>query len=93
MDTPAESAISLLIFVYLLAAWFNTRIPETGLEMRPLPRNPVVLLPDFWTCNLRLWRDKLGQISLAATTLIWGVAGNLQFIVLAWAAVALGYNA
>ncbi len=92
IDTPSEAAISLLIFVYLLAAWFNTHIPETGVEMRPLPRNPVVLLPDFWTCNMRLWRDKLGQISLAATTLIWGVAGNLRFIVLSWAAVALGYS-
>ena len=92
IDTPAEAAISLLIFVYLLAAWFNTHIPHSGVEMRPLPRNPVVLLPDFWTCNMRLWRDKLGQISLAATTLIWGVAGNLRFIVLSWAAVALGYS-
>ena len=92
IDTAPEAAISVLIFVYLLAAWFNTHIPDTGVEMRPLPRNPVVLLPDFWTCNMRLWRDKLGQISLAATTLIWGVAGNLRFIVLSWAAVALGYS-
>ena len=60
--------------------------------MRPLPKRLTSLLPDFWTCNARLWRDKLGQISLAATTLIWGVAGNLRFIVLAWAAAALGYS-
>lgn len=60
--------------------------------MRPLPANIVTLVPDFWVCNMRLWRDKLGQISLAATTLIWGVAGNLRFIVLAWAAAALGYS-
>ena len=92
IDTPSEAAISMLIFVYLLAAWFNTRIPLTGVPMRPLPRNVVSLLPDFWTCNSRLWRDKLGQISLAATTLIWGVAGNLRFIVLTWAAAALGYG-
>ncbi|MCY7305042.1 MAG: lysophospholipid transporter LplT [Rhodoferax sp.] len=87
-----EAAISVLIFVYLLAAWFNTHIPDTGVEMRPLPRQLSTLVPDFWACNLRLWRDKLGQISLAATTLIWGVAGNLRFIVLAWAAAALGYS-
>ena len=92
IDTPAEAAISILIFIYLLAAWFNTHIPDTGVEMRPLPDQPLSLVPDFWTCNLRLWRDKLGQISLAATTLIWGVAGNLRFIVLAWAAAALGYS-
>ena len=92
IDTPPEAAIAVLIFVYLLAAWFNTHIPDTGVEMRPLPKRLASLVPDFWTCNTRLWRDKLGQISLAATTLIWGVAGNLRFIVLAWAAAALGYT-
>ncbi len=92
IDTPPEAAISVLIFVYLLAAWFNTHIPLSGVEMRPMPKRLTSLLPDFWVCNTRLWRDKLGQISLAATTLIWGVAGNLRFIVLAWAAAALGYT-
>jgi len=92
VDTPSEAAISILIFVYLLAALFNTHIPLTGVEMRALPRRLSALLPDFWRCNARLWRDRLGQISLAATTLIWGVAGNLRFIVLAWAAAALGYS-
>ena len=92
IDTSPEAAIALLIFVYLLAAWFNTRIPLTGVEMRPMPRNPLALVPDFWSCNLRLWRDKLGQISLATTTLFWGVSGNLRYIILAWAGAALGYG-
>jgi MFS family permease len=92
IDTAPEAAISVLILVYLLAAWFNTRIPDTGVDMRPLPRNLITLLPDFWHCNLRLWSDKLGQISLSTTTLFWGVSGNLRYIVLAWASVALGYT-
>jgi len=92
VNNAPEAAISVLIFVYLLAAWFNTHIPLTGVDMRPMPLRVTSLLPDFWVCNARLWRDKLGQISLAATTLIWGVAGNLRFIVLAWAAAALGYS-
>jgi len=92
VDTAPEAAISVLIFVYFIAAWFNTHIPQTGVEMRPMPKRLYTLLPDFWVCNTRLWRDKLGQISLAATTLIWGVAGNLRFIVLAWASAALGYS-
>lgn len=100
IDTPAEAAIAALIAVYALAAWCNTRIPHTGVEMRPLRADParsalanaLNLLPDFWACNGRLWRDKLGQISLATTTLFWGAGGNLKFIVLAWAAAALGYN-
>lgn len=92
IDTAAEAAIATLIAVYLAAAWFNTRIPHTGVEMRAMPGNPLALLPDFWACNNRLWRDKLGQISLATTTLFWGAGGNLKFIVLAWAAAALSYN-
>ena len=92
IDTAPEAAISVLIFFYLIAAWFNTRIPNTGVEMRPMPRNKLELLPDFWNCNAALWRDKLGQISLATTTLFWGVSGNLRYIVLAWSAAALGYS-
>jgi len=92
IDTAPQAAICGLVVLYLLAAWFNTRIPDTGVEMRPLPRNLWTLLPDFWHCNMQLWRDRLGQISLGTTTLFWGVSGNLRYIVLAWAAVALGYS-
>ena len=92
IDTPPEAAIAMMVLVYMLAAWFNTRIPLTGVDMRPMPRNPFVLVPDFWRCNMSLWRDRLGQISLATTTLFWGVSGNLRYIVLAWAAAALGYS-
>jgi MFS family permease len=92
IDTPPEAALVVLIGVYALAAWFNTRIPQTGVTMRPMPKDLRQLLPDFWQCNTSLWRDKLGQISLATTTLFWGVSGNLRYIVLAWAAAALGYG-
>ena len=100
VDSAPESAILVLIFIYMLAAWFNTRIPHTGVQMRPLRKdmnrsmmcNALELLPDFWTCNSRLWRDRLGQISLSTTTLFWGVSGNLRYIVLAWSAAALGYG-
>ena len=92
VDSPPEAAIAVLIFLYAIAAWFNTRIPDTGVAMRALPKNFLALLPDFWHCNTRLWKDRLGQISLATTTLFWGVSGNLRYIVLAWSAVALGYS-
>ena len=88
----AEAAIVALIPLYALAAMFNLRIPRTRAQLQPMPRQPLALLHDFWRCNLSLWRDKLGQISLATTTLFWGVSGNLRYIVLAWAAVALGYD-
>ena len=92
VETPAEAAIAAIMVLYVLAAMINMRIPHTGVVMRPLPRNLFVLLPDFWRCNSRLWNDRLGQISLATTTLFWGVSGNLRYLVLAWAAAALGYG-
>ena len=100
VDNAAEAAIGVLVFVYALAAAFNLRIPRTDTPLVPLRQHPgqglltaaLAMLPDFRDCNRRLWRDKLGQISLSTTTLFWGVSGNLRYIVLAWAAVALGYN-
>ncbi len=92
VDTPSEAAILSLVLIYAIAAWFNTRIPLTGVPFRPLPHNPWTLVTDFMDCNRRLWNDRLGQISLATTTLFWGVSGNLRYIVLAWAAAALGYS-
>ncbi len=88
----AQAAIFALVPVYVLAAAINLRIPLTGVAMRPMPRQLLVLLRDFRACNSRLWHDRLGQISLSTTTLFWGVSGNLRYIVLAWAGVALGYS-
>jgi len=93
VGTPAEAAIASLVLVYAVAALINLWIPHTGVKMRRLPRRAMwLLLPDFWRCNRRLWSDLLGQIALATTTLFWGVSGNMRYIVLAWAAVALGYG-
>jgi LPLT family lysophospholipid transporter-like MFS transporter len=92
VDTPPEAAIATIILLYIAAAVFNLHIPRTEAPLQPLSSSPVVLVRDFSSCNARLWADKLGQISLATTTLFWGVSGNLRYIVLAWAAVALGYG-
>jgi MFS family permease len=92
IDTPPESAIASLVFLYVIAAVFNLYIPRTDAPLQPLSSDPVALVRDFSDCNSRLWNDRLGQISLATTTLFWGVSGNLRYIVLAWAAAALGYG-
>ncbi|KAB0580821.1 lysophospholipid transporter LplT [Ideonella dechloratans] len=92
VDTPAEAAIATIISLYLIAAMFNLRIPRTEAPLQPLSINALELIRDFGHCNTRLWKDRLGQISLATTTLFWGVSGNLRVIVFAWAAAALGYS-
>jgi MFS family permease len=85
VDTPAEAAILVIAVVYLVAALFNLAIPDTGARYPYQQRNPVRLVTDFAHCFTTLWRDKLGQISLAVTTLFWGAGATLQFIVLKWA--------
>jgi MFS family permease len=92
IDTPPEAAISVLVFVYIVAAIFNLYIPRTEAPLIPFSFKLMGLVREFADCNSRLWHDKLGQISLATTTLFWGVAGNLRYIVLAWAAAALAYD-
>ena len=85
IDTPPEAAILVISLFYFIAAAFNLRIPDTGARYHHQPRNPIVMVRDFAECFLTLWRDKLGQISLAVTTLFWGAGATLQFIVLRWA--------
>jgi MFS family permease len=91
IDTPPEAAISSIMVLYVVAAGFNLYIPRTDAPLQPMDTNMLRLAQDFRQCNRRLWQDKLGQISLATTTLFWGVSGNLRYIVFAWAAAALGY--
>jgi MFS family permease len=92
LDTSAEVAIAAITIFYVVAAIFNLYIPCTGVALKPLPSNPWATLKDFSTCCVRLWRDKLGQISLSVTTLFWGAGATLQFIVIAWADAALDYD-
>ena len=89
-DTVSEIALAWVGVMYLLATLFNLRIPDTGYEYERQQRNPFRLVRDFADCCSILWRDKLGQISLAVTTLFWGAGATLQFIVLEWARQSLG---
>ena len=92
IDTAPEAAISVIVFLYVVAAIFNLYIPRTTAPLQPLSGSVGELVRDFAHCNARLWADKLGQITLATTTLLWGIFGNLRVIVFAWAAAALGYG-
>jgi MFS family permease len=92
ISTAPEAAIASIVVLYVIAAVFNLYIPRTDAPLQPLSGNLLFLVGDFSQCNARLWADKLGQISLATTTLFWGVSGNLRVIVFAWAAAALGYS-
>ena len=89
ISTTPEINLTIIGALYLIAAGFNLYIPDTGVDHKPLKRNPFYLLHEFNHCLMLLWRDKLGQITLGVTTLLWGASTTLQFIVIEWARVAI----
>lgn len=89
IDTPTEAALCVVVVTYILGALFNLKIPATGCIYRHQERNPIKLITDFANCYTILWKDKLGQITLAVTTLFWGAGATLQLIVLEWAKKSL----
>lgn len=92
IDTPPQAAIAVIMVFYVIAGIFNWYIPDTGVDHRVPSKNPFYLVREFSHCVALLWRDRLGQISLATTTLFWGAGATLQFIVIDWAAHALSLN-
>jgi LPLT family lysophospholipid transporter-like MFS transporter len=92
IETPAQAAIALIVVVYAIAALFNLQVPRTGVSLKPLPKHPLATLKDFSRCVAHLWKDRLGQISLAVTTLFWGAGATLQFIVIEWARATLDFD-
>ena len=90
VDQAGEAAVSVIALIYVAAAIVNYGIPDTGARYARQSRNAVRLLKDFAHCASTLWRDKLGQISLAVTTLFWGAGATLQFIILKWSETVLG---
>ncbi len=90
VDTIGEMALAVVAVLYVIASLFNLYVPDTGVDHKALKKNPIYLIHEFKHCLTLLWRDKLGQISLAVTTLFWGAGATLQFIVIKWSEVALG---
>ena len=89
IDSVGEMTIAIIGLLYVLAALFNLYVPDTGVDHKVLSKNPLYLFHEFNHCLKLLWRDRLGQISLAVTTLFWGAGATLQFIVIKWSEVAL----
>ncbi len=92
VHTAAELAMLAVMLTYLLAALINIDIPDTGARYPNRLREPRKLVGDFVYCFNVLWADKLAQIALWVTTLMWGAAVTLQLLVLKWAAVNLGLS-
>ncbi len=85
-------AIAAITSLYLGAAIVNLFIPRLPIDHKLPSRSPLFILHDFWHSFKLLWRDPLGQVSLAVTTLFWGVGATLRLLIIAWAALNLKYG-
>lgn len=92
VDNPAKLAILVILGLYVIAAAINLYIPRVAIDHKLPKRTPLFILQDFWHSFRLLWRDPLGQVSLAVTTLFWGAGATLRLIVLSWAALALNFD-
>jgi MFS transporter, LPLT family, lysophospholipid transporter len=92
LNLPAEKltgSLAALLAIYAVSSLLNAGIADSGHRQRSVAHDPATLLREFRAANRQLWRDREGGLSLAATTLFWGVGATLQFAVLRWAGEAL----
>jgi MFS transporter, LPLT family, lysophospholipid transporter len=85
-------AMFIIAGLYVAAAIFNIYIPKLPIELKMESKSLWYLLKDFWHAFIALWKDPLGQVSLAVTTLFWGAGATLRLVVLSWAALALHFS-
>lgn len=91
-DLPADKltgSLAALLAIYAVSSLLNAGIVDSGHRRRSASHDVDALLREFRAANRKLWRDREGGLSLAATTLFWGVGATLQFAVLRWAGEAL----
>ncbi len=83
------AALAALLGTYALASLLNLGIPDSGARYPRVRADAAALCLDFARANHTLWRDRDGGLSLAVTTLFWGVGATLQFVILRWAGEVL----
>jgi hypothetical protein len=85
VQTQYAAPLLSLTVIYLVAAILNYGIPHVNVQYVQQSMRPVALFKNFFESNQILWKDPVGQISLAVTTLFWGIGAVVQFAVLLWA--------
>jgi MFS transporter, LPLT family, lysophospholipid transporter len=94
------AALLVLLQIYGTAGALNLMVPDSGLRhrlggsaavgLRAAWRLGAACVADHLAAQRVLWRDREAALSMAATTLLWGVAAVLQFAVLRWGQEVLG---
>lgn len=87
-----QASLMAITAMYLAAAVFNIFIPKLPIDHTLPKKNLLYILTDFYRSFIALWKDPQGQVSLSVTTLFWGAGATLRLVVIAWAAIALGFG-
>ena len=89
LETQYAGPLLSLIVIYSIAGLLNFGIPNLNIRYVQESMRPVALFKNFIQSNRILWQDPVGKLSLAVTTLFWGIGAVVQFAVLLWAKEAL----
>ena len=89
LETQYAGPLLSLIVIYSIAGLLNFGIPSVNIRYVQQSMKPISLFKNFIQSNRILWRDPVGKLSLAVTTLFWGIGAVVQFAVLLWAKEAL----
>ena len=90
IDTVSDIAIAVILGIYLLATLANLNIPTLPRDHKIPKRTPRFLVKDFAESFRLLWIDRLGQLSLAVSTLFWAAGTTLRLVILTWGTAVLG---
>ena len=89
LETEYAGPLLSLIVIYSIAGLLNFGIPSLNIRYVQESMRPLALFKNFIQSNRILWQDPVGKLSLAVTTLFWGIGAVVQFAVLLWAKEAL----
>ena len=89
LETQYAGPLLSLIVIYSIAGLLNFGIPSVNIRYVQQSMKPIALFKNFIQSNRILWQDPIGKLSLAVTTLFWGIGAVVQFAVLLWAKEAL----
>ena len=89
LETQYAGPLLSLIVIYSIAGLLNFGIPNLNIRYAQESMRPIALFKNFIQSNRILWQDPVGKLSLAVTTLFWGIGAVVQFAVLLWAKEAL----
>ena len=91
-SVDVQMTMEVITVLYIAAATFNFYIPKLPIDHKLPKKSLLFIFKDFWQSFKILWKDPMGQVSLAVTTLFWGAGATLRLVVLAWAAIALDFG-